>query len=142
MNPREPGAALVKRFPLPLFLLIVLLTGAAIGQSPNGTMSGLVLDPSGRAITGADVLIVNDATGIRYPGVTNGEGIYAIPNLPPGPYRIQVSKMGFKTLIKPDVVLNVQDALAINFTLPVGAIAETVTVQGGAPLVNTESGSV
>ncbi len=130
------------RFPLPLLFLIVFLTRAAIGQSPSGTISGLVLDPSGRAITGAELLIVNDGTGIRYPGVTNGEGIYAVPNLPPGPYRIQVSKFGFKTLIKPDVVLNVQDALAINFTLPVGAIAEIVTVQGGAPLVNTESGSV
>ena len=82
------------------------------------------------------------ATGIRYPGTTNGEGIYAVPNLPPGPYRIQVSKTGFKTLIKPDVVLNVQSAVAINFTLPVGAISETLTVKGGAPLVNTESGSV
>ena len=132
----------MKRFPLPLFLLILLVTRAAVGQSPNGTISGLVLDPTGRVIVGADVRIVNDATGVGYPGATNGEGIYAVPNLPPGPYRIQVSKFGFKTLIKPDVILNVQDALAINFTLPVGAIAETVTVQGGAPLVNTESGSV
>lgn len=132
----------MRRFPLPLLLLILVLTRAAIGQSPNGTISGLVLDPSGRAISSAEVLIVNDATGVKYPGVTNGEGIYAVPNLPPGPYRIQVSEVGFKTLIKPDIVLNVQDALAINFTLPVGAIAETVTVEGGAPLVNTESGSV
>lgn len=132
----------MRRFPLLLFLLIVLLTRAAVGQSPNGTISGLVLDPSGRAIVGADVLIVNDATGVRYPGTTNGEGIYAVPNLPPGPYRIQVSKIGFKTLIKPDVVLNVQSAVAINFPLPVGAFSETLTVTGGAPLVNTESGSV
>jgi hypothetical protein len=101
-----------------------------------------VLDPSGRPIQGAEVLIVNDATGIRFPGATNGEGIYAVPNLSPGPYRIQVSKIGFKTLIKPDVVLNVQSAVAINFTLPVGAISETVTVEGGAPLVNTESAAV
>lgn len=130
------------RFPLQPLFLIALLTTAAFAQSPNGTISGLVLDPTGRVIVGADVRIVNDATGVGYPGATNGEGIYAVPNLPPGPYRIQVSKFGFKTLIKPDVILNVQDALAINFTLPVGAIAETVTVQGGAPLVNTESGSV
>lgn len=132
----------MRRFPLPLFVLILLLTRAAAGQSPNGTISGLVLDPSGRAIAGAEVLIANDATGIKYPGATNGEGIYALPNLPPGPYRIQVSKVGFKTLIKPDIVLNVQDALAINFTLPVGAIAETVTVEGGAPLVNTQDAAV
>jgi hypothetical protein len=130
------------RFPLPLLFLIVFLIRAAVGQSPSATISGLVLDPSGRAIAGAELLIVNDVTGIRYPGATNGEGIYAVPNLPPGPYRIQVSKVGFKTLIKPDITLNVQDALAVNFTLPVGAASETVTVQGGGSLANTESAAV
>jgi Carboxypeptidase regulatory-like domain/TonB dependent receptor len=130
------------RFPLPFLTALVLLTTTAICQSPSGTISGLVLDPSGHAIVGADIQIVNDATGVRYPGATNGDGIYAIPNLPPGAYRIQVSKIGFKTLIKPDVVLNVQSAVAINFTLPVGAVSETLTVQGGAPLVNTESAAV
>jgi len=130
------------RVPFPLFLVIVFLIRAVLAQSTNGTISGLVLDPSGRSIPAAEVLIANDATGVRYPGTTNGEGIYAVHNLPPGPYRLQVSKIGFKTLIKPDVVLNVQDALAINFTLPVGAVSETVTVEGGAPLVNTESAAV
>ena len=132
----------MRRFPLPLFFLILLLTRAALGQSPNGTISGLVLDPSERAIAAADVLIVNDATTLRYTGTTNGEGIYTIPNLPSGTYRIQISKIGFKTLIKPNVVLNVQSAVAINFTLPVGAVSETLTVEGSAALVNTESGSV
>jgi carboxypeptidase family protein/TonB-dependent receptor-like protein len=137
------GVALVRlRFPLQFSFLLLFLMAAALAQSPNGTISGLVLDPSGRAIAGADVQIVNDATDVRYPGATNGEGIYAISNLPPGSYRIQVSRTGFKTLIKPDVLLSVQDALAINFTLPVGAVAETVTIEGGAPLVNTESATV
>ena len=132
----------MKRLTLQLFILIVLLVRAALAQSPNGTISGLVLDSAESAIVGAEVLIVNDATGVKYTGITNREGIYAIPNLPPGPYRIQVSKVGFKTLIKPDVILNVQAAVAINFTLPVGAVYETLTVTGGTPLINTESGSV
>jgi hypothetical protein len=96
----------------------------AAAQSTNGTVSGIVLDPSGKPIPGADIEIVNDATGGRYPGRTNAEGIYAMPNLPPGSYRIQVSHIGFKTLIKPDIVLTVQDALAINFTLPIGALSD------------------
>lgn len=129
-------------FPLQFSLLIILLAAAAVAQSPNGTISGLVLDPSGLAIAGADILIVNDATGVKYPGATNGEGIYTVPNLPPGSYRLQVSKIGFKTLIKPDILLNVQDAVSISFTLPVGAFSETVTVEGGAPLVNTQSAAV
>ncbi len=113
-----------------------------LAQSPNGVLNGLVVDPANRVIVGADVIAVNDVTGVQYATKTNDQGIYVLPNLPPGPYRLQVSKVGFKTLIKPDITLNVQDALAINFTLPVGAFSETLTVEGGAPLVNTESAAV
>jgi hypothetical protein len=81
-------------------------------------------------------------TGVKYSGKTNDDGIYVVPNLPPGPYRLQVSKVGFKTLIKPDIILNIQDALSINFTLPVGAVFETVTVEGGASMINTTDASV
>jgi len=101
-----------------------------------------VTDPTGATIAGAEVLVVNDATRVQYPGVSNSEGIYVVPNLPPGNYRVQVSKVGFKTIIKPDIVINVQDAVAINFALPLGAVSEIVTIEGGAPLVNTESAAV
>ena len=125
-----------------LFVVSLFLGAPSIAQSPNGTINGIVLDSSGGVIVGAEIMIVNDATSVQYSGRTNGEGIYVVPNLPPGPYRLQVSKIGFKTLIKPDIVLNVQDALAINFSLPVGAASETVTVRGGASLLNTESPAV
>ena len=120
----------------------LLLTRSAAAQSPNGTISGTVFDQAGKVVAGAEVAIVNDATRVQNYTKTNNDGIYVLPNLPPGSYRLQVAKLGFKTLIKPDIVLNVQDALAINFTLPIGAVSETVTVQGGAPLINTETGSV
>jgi hypothetical protein len=111
-------------------------------QSPVGTISGIVVDPTGAAVAGAEILVVNDATRVQYPGRSNQEGIYLVSNLPPGSYRLQVSKPGFKTIIKPDVTLNVQDALALNFSLPLGAISEIVTIEGGTPLVNTESAAV
>lgn len=124
------------------FVLCLLLGLPVVAQSPNGTISGLVLDPSNAVIPGAEVIVVNDATRLQYSTKTNSEGVYVVPNLPPGSYRIQVSGAGFKTLIKPDIVLNVQDALAINFNLPIGAASETVTVKGGAPLVDAQSGAV
>lgn len=132
------------RFPritLPL-VCVVLLVLPSVAQSPNGNINGLVLDPTNQLIVGAEVIAVNDVTGVQYTTKTNNEGVYVLPNLPPGPYRIQISKIGFKTIIKPDITLNVQDALSINFTLPVGATLETVTVTGGAPLVNTQTGTV
>lgn len=123
-------------------MFVLLAAGPAVAQSTSATVSGLVLDPSGRPIAGADIEMVNDATGVRYPGATNGEGIYEVPNLPPGSYRLQVAKPGFKTLLKPDIVLRTEDALAINFTLPVGATMETVTVEGGGSLLETQSAAV
>jgi len=125
-----------------LIVLSLLVVGSVKGQSPNGTISGIVLDPSGATVPGADILIANDATGVQYSSKTNSDGLYVVPNLPPGSYRLQVSKVGFKTLIKPNIVIHVQDALAINFTLPIGAASEVVTVTGGTPLVNTESAAV
>ena len=127
-----------------IFVVVVslLFIRAARAQSPNGTISGTVFDPAGKVVAGAEVTVVNDATRVQNYTKTNSDGVYVLPNLPPGSYRLQVAKLGFKTLIKPDITLNVQDALAINFTLPIGAVSETVTVEGGAPLVNTGSGSV
>jgi len=132
------------RASLTLGFLIVYLVSvlSCAAQSPSGTISGLVVDPTGAVIADADIVIVNDATGVQYSGKTNSEGLYVVPNLPPGAYRLQVSKVGFKTIIKPDIVLNVQDALAITFTLPLGAISETLTVMGGTQLVNTQDASV
>jgi carboxypeptidase family protein/TonB-dependent receptor-like protein len=132
------------RFPrfVPFLVCITLNTFSLFAQSPNGNINGLVSDPSSAAVVGAEVVAVNDVTGVQYTTKSNGEGIYVLPNLPPGPYRVQVSKIGFKTLIKPDIILNVQDSLSINFTLLVGAFHEIVTVEGGAPLVNTESAAV
>jgi hypothetical protein len=125
------------------FLVLFFLAAySSAAQSPTGTISGIVTDPAGSSVAGAEVLVANDATRVQFAGKTNDEGLYVIPNLPPGSYRIQVSKAGFKTIIKPDVTLNVQDALAINFALPLGSVSEIVTIEGGSPLVNVESGSV
>ena len=127
---------------LSLACLTLLVLTVVRGQSPNGTISGLVLDPTGAVIAEADVLLANDATGVQYTAQTNRSGIYLLSDVPPGTYRLQVSKIGFKTIIKPDIILSVQDALAVNFTLPVGAASEIVTVVGGAPVVDTESAAV
>lgn len=127
---------------LSLACLTVLVMTVVRGQSPNGTISGLVADSSGAVIVGADVLLENDATGVQYSGKTNGDGLYLLSNLPPGTYRLQVSKIGFKTIIKPEIILSVQAALAVNFTLPVGAASEIVTVTAEAPLLDTESAAV
>jgi hypothetical protein len=125
-----------------LLLLILCAPILADAQSTDATISGVVVDPSGKVIPEADIEVLNEATGVHYSSKTNGTGIYSITILPPGQYVIQVSKVGFKTLIKPDIVLNVQSAVALNFTLPVGPSSESITVEAGASAINTTDGSV
>jgi Carboxypeptidase regulatory-like domain/TonB-dependent Receptor Plug Domain len=125
-----------------MLLLILCATRSASAQSTDATISGVVVDPAGKVIPDAAIEIVNDATGVHYSSTTNGAGIYTVTILPPAQYRVQVSKTGFKTLIKPGIVLNVQSAVAINFTLPLGATSESVTVESGTSAMNTTDGSV
>ncbi len=125
-----------------LLALVLCAASLAIAQTTDATVSGVIVDPTGNVNTGVDIEILNDATGLRYAGKTNSAGIYTLSILPPGHYRIQVSKVGFKTLIKPGIVLNVQSALALNFTLPVGAVSESVTIEAGSTDINTADASV
>src|SRR5580658_1547127 len=108
----------------PLLLLTLFGATFALAQSTDATISGVVVDPAGKVIPDAEIEIVNDATGVRYSNETNGAGIYSVTILPPGQYRVQVSKIGFKTLVKPGIILNVQSALALNFFFNVTATTE------------------
>src|SRR5580692_3779295 len=117
-------------------------TGVLRAQSTNASITGRVTDPSKALIVDAKVAAVSSGTSFRYGAVTNGSGEYYLTNLPPGSYRIEIEKAGFKKLIKPDVTLHVQDAIELNFELTLGSTSETITVEAGAPLVNTESTAV
>jgi len=129
-------------FLLSLCTIFLLSASVAQGQTSYATVNGLVLDSSGAVVPSATVQAIKDDTNVAYSTVTNNEGVYSIPDLLPGRYHIQVSKPGFKTVVKPDIVLNVQDARGINFTLQVGAVSEVVTVQGGASQLETESAEI
>jgi outer membrane receptor protein involved in Fe transport len=119
-----------------------LLVAAAFGQGSNATVTGQVTDSSKSVLIGARVTLINGATNLRYQGLTNEAGSYFVPELPAGTYRIELEKQGFKSLIKPDVVLHVQDVLEINFEMAIGSVAESVTVAGGVPAIELASSSV
>ena len=123
-------------------MIILGLAVAIQAQTTNATVTGRVTDPSGAVIPGASLTLINTATGIKYPGRTNGAGIYTVTDLLPGTYRMQAEAHGFKTVIKPGIVLHVQQVAEINFQLAVGSVSELVTVRGGAPLVQLATSSV
>ena len=111
-------------------------------QSTNGSVTGRIVDPSNAAIAGAKVVAISMGTSVRCETASNASGDYYLANLPPDRYRIEIEKSGFKKSLKPDVVLHVQDSLEINFEMAIGSASESITVEGGAPLVNTESATV
>src|SRR5580658_8636098 len=123
-------------------LAVVLCSPILRAQSTNASITGRVTDPSKALIAGAKAAAVSSGTSFRYAAATNGSGEYYLTNLPPGTYRIEIEKTGFKKLIKPDVTLHVQDAIELNFELTLGSTSETITVEAGAPLANTESATV
>ncbi|HTP69537.1 MAG TPA: carboxypeptidase-like regulatory domain-containing protein, partial [Dongiaceae bacterium] len=98
-----------------LLFLSALCTDVLRAQSTNGSITGRVTDPSRAVIGGARVAAINAGTSFRYETASNGAGEYYLTNLPPGSYRIEIEKGGFKKLIRSDVLLHVQDALKIDF---------------------------
>src|SRR5689334_13098956 len=128
---------MVKRPGLRLFLMFLtagLLTGPLLA-GPTATLTGRVTDTSGGIIAGVKVEATNVETNVVFPSETNAEGLYNIPNLPPGTYRIIVQKFAFQSIVKPDVELHVQDVIALNFSMEVGSVVQSVTAEGGAPLI-------
>jgi Carboxypeptidase regulatory-like domain/TonB dependent receptor-like, beta-barrel len=124
------------------FLIIVSIASSVRAQSPNASLAGRVTDPTGAAIGDARIAAISADTNVRHEATTGVSGSYSVANIPPGTYRVEVEKPGFKKLIRPDVIVHVQDALELDFEMTRGAVSEAVTVEGGAPLVNTTSGEV
>src|SRR5467141_3516911 len=131
-----------RRAALLVGLFFASCAGVLRAQSTNGSIAGRVTDPSKAVIVDAKVAAISVDTNVHYEGATNSSGEYYLTNLSPRSYRIEIEKTGFQKLIKPDVMLHVQDALELNFQMTLGSTSETITVEAGAPLVNTESGTV
>lgn len=129
-------------------LLLVLLCFAGASDrvfAQANTSSGLVgevKDSSGGLLPGATITATRAATGLQQTAVTDAEGRYRLPSLPQGEYRVEASLSGFQPQVMTGVVLTVGRTVSADFTLSVGALSETVTVEGGAPLVETQSSSV
>jgi Carboxypeptidase regulatory-like domain len=135
-----------KKFQRPLLLLLfanIWFFGTECSaQTTNASVSGIISDPSGSVVYDASVLLTNVETGVEYNARSNSDGLYRATGLVPGQYRIYVSKQGFKSVVNNDIELHVQDTLAVNFSLQVGAVSESVTVQAAEPLLQTESSSL
>jgi len=127
----------------PLLFPSLLLTAVVVfAQTENARISGRVTDLSGAVIVGAECNIINIETNVSSATSTNQDGIYVIPDLRPAIYRLTIQKDGFRTVVRPNLQLYVQDAVNENFTLALGPMSERVTVFAPPSMLQTESGAL
>jgi hypothetical protein len=120
-------------------ILFFLFTSGLRAQAVSGTILGSVQDPTGAAVPGAAVTIVNSDTGLTRTVATNSAGEYDAPSLPPGLYRVEAELKGFKRVTLSGVRLNVDQKLRVNLQLEVGELTESVQVEAAVPLVQADS---
>ena len=128
-----------------LFLAVAISVACATLWSQavsTSQVSGTVQDSSGAAVPTAQVTLTQTDTGQVRSTVTGTDGSFLLPNLPIGPYRMDVTKNGFATYVQTGIVLNVNTNPTINVTLKVGAVSEQIMVQSESLAVETHSSGV
>ncbi len=123
--------------------LLLLCTVALWSQSQNlSQIQGNVQDASGSPVPGAQVKATQTDTGVSRMVDTDNNGVYVLPNLPIGPYRLEVSKPGFSTYVQTGIVLQVATNPTVDVALKIGAVNEQVQVEANAALVETQATGV
>lgn len=127
---------------LALAFLFLISTGASAQQSASSGLVGQVTDASQGALPGATVTVTNVGTNAQRTTVTDAEGRFSVPGLPPSTYHIKIELQGFQAAEIPNFVLRQGETARPIVTLGVAAVAEAITVTGEAPLLQTQSASV
>lgn len=119
----------------------ILFLSLAYGQVDTGVLTGIIRDKGGAVIANAKVTIRNAGTNTQVELATNNDGIFVSPPLPSGSYRVDVAQPGFRPAARV-LPLNVSERLALDFTLELGTVNESVTVQELAPILQTETTTI
>ena len=131
------------RFQLRFFCLGVLALATfsvlAWSQGSFGGLTGNITDQSGAVIPDANLKVVNLSTAATYSGTSTAEGIYLISGLPPGRYRLTVTKPGFKTTTREPVEVSTATTTTLNLDLAVGEVTQTVEVVADVVQLQTSS---
>ncbi|MDX2030072.1 MAG: TonB-dependent receptor [Blastocatellia bacterium] len=125
-----------------LLLFALVSLGSQAQTSTTGAVTGQVTDAAGAVVPGVNITITNQATGESRTAVTTAEGTYRIPQLPPGRYRIEATRAGFKSVDSGDLRINVTETLTFPVQMQVGAVDERVSVVADEAQVQTESSAL
>jgi len=123
-------------------LCAFLLLGVLSAQTSNGTITGVVTDPTGAVVANAPIEVKNTATGVVYRALSTDTGNFTVPQLPIGPYEVTATVQGFKRYNRSNLSLSAAQVMRIDIPLEIGASTEAVTVSAEASLLKTETGDV
>src|SRR5690348_2780218 len=124
-----------------LFAALALLAPLAAAQSTS-LLNGSVSDPSGATVVGAKITLTDATTGLQRTTTSNAAGFYQFLDLPPGRYQLEAAAQGFARYVASDVTLVVKTPSTVNIHFQVAGVAESVTVESQAPLVNRTDASL
>jgi hypothetical protein len=143
MNRNRPTAHRTWRLLLLLLVAFGLVAGVPIvAQSGRGTLTGTIKDTSGAVIQGAAISLTETQTGSPYDSKSGPEGLFTFPELPPGTYSLEVNATGFETYRQVGIDVAVASTSTVNAQLKVGSAQATVTVNGDASHLESESSDV
>jgi hypothetical protein len=120
----------------------LILWGCAAYGQVSAPLSGTVTDPTGAVIRGATIIVQNVATGAEFRANSSGSGIYTVPSLSAGTYRLNVSAPGFKSAVIQNIKLDAGVPANVNVTLEVGTASESVVIQAGGEMVQSQSTNI
>jgi outer membrane receptor protein involved in Fe transport len=132
----------MKRIILAALVLACATAGNAAAQQTTGNISGRIVDAQGSAVPGVTVTGRNTQTGFVRTDTSDGEGVYRLTALPIGTYDVTAELQGFSRFESKGLVLNVGQNMAVDISMSVANISETVTVTGETPLIETSNSSV
>ena len=125
-----------------LMILLTAVSAGAYGQGATSSLAGAVVDERGDAIAGAQITVKNDANGEEFKAVSATNGTFAVPTLAVGNYTVTISATGFKQAVVNGVKLDAGTPGSVRVALEVGATNETVTIQGGGEIVQTQTAAI
>src|ERR1700682_5791268 len=122
--------------------LVMLFSAVQLRADVTGSIIGYVRDVSGGVLANATLTVTQTSIGYTRTATTDGSGQYSILALPPGSYRLTASVAGFENGVIDNIDLSVNDALKFDFSLKVGNVNQSVSVDASTVQVDTASTSM
>jgi len=132
----------VRLIGLCLLVAVIVMVRPLYAQTDTGSIDGHIIDEQKAAMPGVTVTAKNIATGLTRTATSSGAGTFHVGSLPAGTYDVTAEISGFATQLHKAVTIQVGTTTTVDFTMKVGAVSETITVSGEAPLVQTTKSDV